>query len=42
MVDPVFDESRDNITSLSYVDFWVENDEGAEIFSKEAGRYQRS
>jgi hypothetical protein len=37
---PVFDESSHNITSLSYMDFWVENDEGVEIVSKEAGRYQ--
>ena len=37
---PVFDESPHNITSLSYMDFWVENDEGVEIVSKEAGRYQ--
>ena len=37
---PVFDESPHNITSLSHMDFWVENDEGVEIVSKEAGRYQ--
>ena len=40
MANPVFDGSRYNITSLSYVDFWVENEEGIEIVSKEAGRYQ--
>ena len=40
MATPMFDDSRHNISSLSYVDFWVENDEGVEIFSKEAGRYQ--
>lgn len=38
--NPVFSESRSNITSLSHVDFWVENEEGIEIVSKEAGRYQ--
>ena len=40
MATPMFDDSRHNITSLSYVDFWVENDEGIGIVSKEAGRYQ--
>jgi hypothetical protein len=40
MATPVFDDTRHNITSLSYVDFWVENDEGTDIVSKEAGRYQ--
>jgi hypothetical protein len=40
MATPVFDNSPHKITSLSYVDFWVENDKGAEIISKEAGRYQ--
>ena len=40
MATPVFDDSRHNITSLSYVDFWVENAEGTEIVAKEAGRYQ--
>ena len=40
MATTVFDDSRHNITSLSYVDFWVENAEGTEIVSKEAGRYQ--
>jgi len=40
MATPVFDDTRHNITSLSYVDFWVEDDEGTNIVSKEAGRYQ--
>lgn len=40
MAKPVFDGSRHNITSLSYVDFWVENEDGNEVVSKEAGRYQ--
>ena len=40
MATPVFDDIRHNITSLSDVDFWVENDEGAEVVSKETGRYQ--
>ena len=37
---PVCDDNPHNTTSLSYMDFWVENDEGVEIVSKEAGRYQ--
>jgi hypothetical protein len=40
MATLVFDDIRHNITSLSDVDFWVVNDEGAEVVSKEAGRYQ--
>lgn len=40
MASPVFDDSRRDITSLSYVDFWVENEDGNEVVSKEAGRYQ--
>lgn len=40
MANPVFDDTRRNITSLAYVDFWVENGNGLEIVSKEAGRYQ--
>ena len=39
MANPVFDDSRHNITILSYMDFWVENEEGAEIGFMEAGRF---
>lgn len=40
MANPVFNESRHDITTLAYVDFWVEDENGNEIVSKEAGRYQ--
>jgi hypothetical protein len=40
MANPVFNDSRHDITTLSYVDFWVENEDGNEVVSKEAGRYQ--
>lgn len=40
MADPVFNDSRHDITTLSHVNFWVENEDGIEIVSKEAGRYQ--
>jgi len=32
--------NRHSITGLSYVDFWVENDEGIETVSKDAERYE--
>ena len=40
MANPVFNDSRHDITTLAHVDFWVENEDGYEIVSKEAGRYQ--
>ncbi|MBL4572546.1 MAG: hypothetical protein JKY86_05665 [Gammaproteobacteria bacterium] len=40
MANPVFSDSRHDITTLSYVDFWVVNEDGNEVVSKEAGRYQ--
>ena len=37
---PYFSESKkQDITTLSHVDFWVEDMNGVEIVSKEAGRY---
>jgi len=36
---PVFNDSRHDITTLSHVDFWLEDEDGNEIVSKEAGRY---
>jgi len=40
---PFFDESlKEDITTLSYVDFWVEDANGIEIVSKEAGQYNPS
>ncbi|GJM12281.1 MAG: hypothetical protein DHS20C12_06840 [Pseudohongiella sp.] len=40
MANPVFNDSRHDITTLSHVDFWVEDEDGIEIVSKEDGRYQ--
>lgn len=40
MANPVFNDSRHDITTLSHVDFWVEDADGYEIVSREAGRYQ--
>ena len=40
MADPVFNDSRHDITTLSHVNFWVVNEDGYEIVSKEDGRYQ--
>lgn len=37
---PHFAGSNENIASLSHVDFWVEDQNGVEIVSKEAGRYK--
>ncbi len=40
---PYFDDStKQDITTLSHVDFWVEDMNGIEIVSKEAGRYNPS
>lgn len=40
MANPVFSSNRHDITTLTYVDFWVEDEDGIAIVSKEAGRYQ--
>lgn len=40
MANPVFSDSRHDITTLSHVDYWVEDEDGIEVVSKEAGRYQ--
>jgi len=37
---PVFaEEGRRDITNMAYVDFWVEDDNGNEVVSREQGRY---
>ncbi len=36
---PVFGDGREDIITLRHVDFWVEDSEGNEILSREAGRY---
>lgn len=36
---PVFSEERQDITTLLYVDFWIEDQQGNEIVSREEGRY---
>ena len=37
--EPAFDGLQRNITTLSHVDFWVEDSSGNEIVSREEGRY---
>ena len=37
---PFFTGDDEDITSLSHVDFWIEDQNGVEIVSKVAGRYQ--
>lgn len=37
---PYFNDTRRDITTLSHVDFWVEDEDGIEIVSKEEGRYK--
>ena len=37
--EPAFNAPRHNITTLSHVDFWVEDQAGNEIVSREEGRY---
>jgi len=37
---PFFTGDEEDITSLSHVDFWIEDQNGIVIVSKEAGRYQ--
>ncbi len=39
MATPVFNQSKQDITTLSHVDFWVEDQQGNEIVSREDGRY---
>lgn len=40
--EPVFDAPRHNITTLSHVNFWMENQAGVEIVSREDGLYIRT
>ncbi len=40
MATPHFNDARHDITTLTHVDFWVEDEEGHEIVSKEDGRYK--
>ena len=37
---PVFNEGRRGITNLSHVDFWIEDENGNEIVSRDEGRYR--
>lgn len=37
--EPVFTESFEDITTMSHVDFWIEDQQGNEIVSREEGRY---
>lgn len=37
---PYFIDEKEDITNLSHVDFWVEDQNGVEIVSREAGSYQ--
>lgn len=37
---PTFTGDNEDITSLSHVDFWIEDQNGIEIVSKEAGLYK--
>lgn len=39
MAEPHFTAERQDITTLSHVDFWVVDSNGNEIVSREAGRY---
>lgn len=38
--EPHFDGKDEDITTLTHVDFWVEDQNGTEIVSREAGRFQ--
>ncbi len=38
--EPVFNGDPSDITALAYVDFWVEDDRGRVVLSKEEGRYR--
>lgn len=40
--DPVFSSPVQDITSLSYVDFWVEDEEGNIVVTREQGAYLAS
>ena len=37
---PIFNDRRHDITTLSHVNFWVEDEDGIEVVSREAGRYK--
>ncbi len=37
---PIFNNRRHDITTLSHVNFWVEDEDGIEVVSREAGRYK--
>ncbi len=38
--EPVFNGDPSDITALAYVDFWVEDDRGRVVLSKEEGRFR--
>ena len=40
MAEPHFDDERQDITTLAYVNFWIEDASGNEIVSRAEGRYQ--
>lgn len=40
MAKPFFNSTVHNIVTMTHVDFWVEDEDGNEIVSKEAGRYK--
>ena len=42
MAEPVFTAERQDITTLSHVDFWVVDSAGNEIVSRSAGRFEAS
>lgn len=39
MANPVFNDTRHDITTLDHVNFWVVDEDGNEIVSREEGRY---
>lgn len=39
MAEPHFNSERQDVTTLSHVDFWVEDEAGNEIVSRDQGRY---
>lgn len=39
MAAPYFNADRQDITTLTHVDFWVEDEDGNEIVTREQGRY---
>ena len=40
MAEPQFSSDRQDITTLSYVNFWVEDSNGATAVSRARGSYQ--